>query len=273
MILEVSLVCVVLWLVYPRTKAVIKSAVIIGGSSGIGREIALQYASRGIKTVIVGRRLLELEQVVQECALKAESHSFQGDITIEDDMRRLLRFADTKFKTDTLVLVAGVLSVQPFENLQDTSIIHQIFDVNTLGPIVATKIFLQRLMESKGRIVVVSSAASTMGAPTRSLYSATKHALNGFFNSLRIELDGRVDITIAMPGSVDTGLRKSALDALPDDKHKKAMDPSVCAKKIIEAVDYKQRYLFLPSYYRLATILSYIVPDVIDSIAKSKYKR
>jgi short-subunit dehydrogenase len=186
----------------------------------------------------------------------------------------LLEFAIEKLgKVDTLIICSGVLSVLPFEDLP-IELISKIMNINAIAPIETTKIFLPELLRNSGQIIIVSSASGTIPAPTRSLYTASKHALTGFFRSLRIEVGHKIHICHVMPGSVDTPLRATALDAnesLTSTTSRKAMAPSDCASKILTAASESQDEVYIPYYYKIATALSVYFPNLINHIAKKKY--
>ncbi|KAJ3092977.1 hypothetical protein HK102_013767 [Quaeritorhiza haematococci] len=210
-----------------------------------------------------------------------------ADATGEDDIARIVSKVNESFRegaVDTLILCAGIINVLPFADIlnldrsrssggpaisQQTSkaphggdhqpdvstrIVEDIFRVNVLSPILCVKHFLNALVLAKGQVVVVSSVAGVIGAPTRSLYASTKFALNGFFNSLRVELESKgVGVCVIMPATVDTDLRASAVDlerpssdasgkpAPPATASSlKKLSPLKCAAAIISAADRRQ---------------------------------
>ncbi|KAJ1648935.1 hypothetical protein IWQ61_009819 [Dispira simplex] len=227
---------------------------------------------------------------------------------------------------DTLVLCAGVLSVRPFTELaygekdhslaqssqqyplfedentlrtqlsQVSSVTHNIFATNVYGLIHTTQVTLPWLSRAPaGRIVVVSSAAGCTGTPTRTLYAASKHALHGFFDSLRIELayTSRVTICLVCPGTVATDLRRSAADLVvtPNVSSTTSLSPSpsnskvtvigsthgklstdVCAQRILRAGDNSwERTVFIPWWYDWMPLLQFIHPPWLDYLAAKKY--
>jgi dehydrogenase/reductase SDR family protein 7 len=285
-----------------RKKLILKrqKVCILGASSGIGKELALLYASKGDDVLLVARRQNLLEQVQKECValigkkgLKSKILILAMDATQEENVQKIAQVAQSDLGgCDTLICCMGVISLLTFEELcsdssNDTStstsslhhVMTDIFSVNVFGPILACKHFFSLLKASKeGRVVVVSSIAGVFGAPTRTLYCATKSALNGFMDSLRIEWKRHnISIISIMPGSVNTELRKAALDASQMDKSEiKApstsnLDPKDCALKIMESSNAKERSTFMPSYYGPAQLVKYFFPDWIDSIAAKKY--
>ncbi|KAI9009658.1 hypothetical protein BC832DRAFT_379956 [Gaertneriomyces semiglobifer] len=289
------------WLLRPKRRAPVlanERVVIFGASAGIGARLAQQYARRGARVFLVARRLQLLADVAESCKAFEncrQAEFLAADVTIETDIQKVAAAVrDTMGGCDTLVINAGIMSVLTFETLcsldkdnQDTGastsrtyqIMNQMFATNVFAPIIVCKHFLSSLIESKGKIVVVSSLAGSLAAPTRSLYASTKHALNGFFNSLRIEIARYgVTVTVALPGSVDTDLRGSAIDATEASNGQPSKDgsgsklrPEACAKAIIHAADLRLREAYIPAKYRLSTLLHYFLPDLIDRMAARKY--
>jgi dehydrogenase/reductase SDR family protein 7 len=192
----------------PSIKTVEKeNIVVIGASQGIGKELSLKLAKRNCNLILVSRQLdqlLELKSQLETLDNKPKIHIFQADWTSEKQLELLLEYVKTQFKSlNSLFLCAGVLSVSTFEELleipESAEIIQSIFNVNSIGPILTTKMFLPLLIESKGLLVVLSSTAGVVAAPTRTLYCATKHALTGFFRALRIEVKNK-GITVLKRG-------------------------------------------------------------------------
>ncbi|KAJ3156253.1 hypothetical protein HDU86_004017 [Geranomyces michiganensis] len=285
--------------------------VIFGASSGIGKELALQYAARGSRVLLVARREGLLKSVVADC-LSSPTCKTAGyvaaDITIESDLARVAQTAKAVLGgCDTVVINAGIISVLTFDEVcaldgspgadvaageksRTENVVEGIFRTNVTAPILIAKHFTPSLTESKGKFVVVSSVAGTLGAPTRALYAATKHALNGFFNSLRIELGPKgVAVCMCLPGSVATDLRASsaklaatpsstssnssvnAAPASPPIKEGKKLTPADCARRIIEAGDRRARETYMPGKYKIAYLLHGLFPGFIDGLAAKKY--
>ncbi|TPX70870.1 hypothetical protein SpCBS45565_g01533 [Spizellomyces sp. 'palustris'] len=255
--------------------------VIFGASSGIGEQLALQYARRGARLLLVARREPLLKSVTSGClsfSTCKQASYIVGDINQEADLIRIV--AATKEQLDgcdTVVINAGILSVLSFDQVcqkDTTKIIQPLFETNTLAPIYIAKHFLPLLKESRGKFIVVSSLAGSLPAPTRSLYAASKHAVNGFFNSLRIEVQQYgVSVCICLPASVDTGLRESAVDASGGGKKdgESKLDPETCAREIIRAGDMKKEEVYIPSKYWVGVVLRNFVPGFVDGLAAKKY--
>ncbi|KAI9095596.1 hypothetical protein DFS34DRAFT_651386 [Phlyctochytrium arcticum] len=284
----------------PRVIREGERVVIFGASSGIGKCLAYQYAYRGARVLLVARRQHLLTQVRSICRSKQsrclEAETIAADITVEADVKRVADWIVEHWngEVDTCVINAGVISVLQFEEVcaldrQDKEkkdcpsassvVIENIFRTNVLGPITIAKYLLAPLKATRGKFVIVSSAAGTIAAPTRSLYASSKHALNGFFNSLRIEVKKYgVDVCLCMPGSVDTDLRASSVDggsadnsshASPENSSK--LTAEECARRIVKAGDRRWRETYMPGKYYWAHLVSFFFPEWVDRKAAQKY--
>nr|KAJ3418592.1 hypothetical protein HK105_008128 [Polyrhizophydium stewartii] len=276
--------------------------VILGASSGIGKHLALQYAARGAQLLLVARRRDRLEAVQAECRgqhARTTCEVVVGDAADEAVLAAAAAAARERLGgVDVLVLCAGVTSIIPFEQVcaldaaaaaeptasaasaagasASAALVERIFRTNVFSPIMATKHFLPLLRASKGQILVISSAAGIMAAPTRPIYTASKHAMTGFFKTLRIELAASgVSVCIALPGTVDTELRDAAVDGMgATSKYRGSAGISAdeCARIIIAGADRGDREIYMPWFYGVAHVLSLILPGVVDHFAAKKYK-
>ncbi|KAJ1951220.1 hypothetical protein FBU59_000292 [Linderina macrospora] len=267
--------------------------IIVGASSGIGRSLALGYARRGADLVLCARREDKLTEVASECKLLSSRHATLviGDVTQTATQKEIEQVVASKFRgrLDFLVLNAGAISVLPVEELWDAGsmdrdaasaradeALRKIMEVNAFAPINIAGRLMPMLVASKARVVVVSSMAGLIAAPTRSLYSASKHAVTGFFNAFRMEVERHgVSVTVAFPGTVDTELRKSAVDAGGRDEVAGSttgkLSPEACAEQIIDASIHRRKTLILPFKYWVSTLLYAFAPDLVDRLAKDKY--
>ncbi|KAJ2895953.1 hypothetical protein IWW38_002165 [Coemansia aciculifera] len=213
-----------------------------------------------------------------------------GDITQRTTQLALLEAAT---KCDYLVLNAGAISVLPIADQWEESFevaaadrvesqFQQILALNVVAPAVVAGLFLPLLEKSRGSVVVVSSMAGLAAAPTRSLYSASKHAVSAYFNAFRMEVAGRgVAVTVVYPGTVDTDLRRAAVDApspvsssttVASGSSSGKLSPDTCARQIVRAAALGHASLITPFWpYALVPILYPIVPGFIDYLAKKKY--
>lgn len=218
---------------------------IVGASSGIGEAMALEYAARGASVNLSARRIERLEQVaasVRERSPSAAAHVVPLDVTHNEQISEATDKAWNAFEgLDTVVLCAGV---SQRSLAQDTivDVDRRLMEINYFGPIAITKALLPRMIAQRsGRFIVISSIAGRVGTPMRSAYAASKHALHGFFDSLRAELYSHgISVSIACPGYVQTSITLNSLVGdgstygRVDDVISHGMPASTCAKAIID---------------------------------------
>lgn len=198
---------------YFRNKVI----VITGASSGIGLASARNFASMGARLVLASRNLGKLEEIAKE--LSAVSHQrsvlcVKTDVTIEEDCKNLIkRTVEYYGKIDILVNNAGISMRAMFKDL-DIEVIKKLMDTNFWGTVYCTKYALPYLLESKGSVVGVISTAGYVGLPARTGYSASKFAIRGFLETLRIEhLYDDLHVMIFAPGFTSSNIRTVALTA------------------------------------------------------------
>ena len=255
---------------------------ITGASKGIGAELARQLAAKGARLVLAARNEKELEAVAEDCR-KADASvvCVRADVATERDCQAIVAGAVLAFgRLDTLVNNAGVSMWARFEDIEDMSILERIMQVNYMGGVYCTRHALPYLRESKGRIVGVASLAGMIGVPTRTGYSASKHAMRGFFDSLRIELDGSgVTVTMIYPGFVSTGIRENATG--PDGKpilvspvkEGEVMSVEACARRIVKAIEGREREVIMTARGKMGLWLKLLAPSLADRIAKRAIER
>jgi short-subunit dehydrogenase len=266
---------------FPANQAVL----LTGASVGIGREMALQLAGwrgRGARLALAARDAARLEEVAALCRERgAEAYVLPADVGVESDCGRLVELAVERLGgLDLLLLNAGQDMWARLDELRDASILERIMRVNYLGPAWLTRFALPHLKASRGRIVVVSSLAGLTGVPTRTGYAASKHALHGFFDSLRIELAGSgVSVTLACPDFVLSEIHRRALG--PDGKplgqspmqEGRIMTAATCARLILTAAERRRRLAILSLRGRLGRFVRLLAPGLIDRIAAAAVAR
>jgi short-subunit dehydrogenase len=251
--------------------------VITGASKGIGAELARQLARKGALLALSARDVPALQQVAAECtAVGSRAEVIPADVGKEEDCKRLVERTIAAFgRIDTLVNNAGATMWARFDEIADMAILARIMQVNFMGAVYCTHYALPHLKASKGRLVGISSLAGRTGVPTRSVYSASKHAMTGFFDSLRIELeDSGVSVTMIYPGFVSTGIRENATG--PDGKpilvspvkEGEVMGVEECARLIIAAVEGRKREVVMTARGKIGLWLKLLAPSLIDRIAK-----
>ncbi|APV48366.1 short chain dehydrogenase [Betaproteobacteria bacterium GR16-43] len=251
--------------------------VITGASKGIGAKLALQLAERGASLSLAARNLKELEAVAAQCRAKgAKVLAVKCDVGVDEDCKALIAATVAEFgRIDTLVNNAGATMWARFEDIRDMAILQQIMQVNYMGAVYCTHYALPHLKASKGRLVGISSLAGRTGVPTRTGYAASKHAMTGFFDSLRIELDGTgVTVTMVYPGFVSTGIRENASGpdgkpiAVSPVKEGEVMGVEECTRIIVEAMETRRREVIMTARGKIGLWLKLVAPGMIDRIAK-----
>ena len=258
--------------------------IITGASTGIGEELACQLADQGAHLVLTARRVAELERVADKIAARVAANGTKGtkvivvsaDVAVQADCKKIIDTAIAEFgRIDTLVNNAGMTMWAKFEDIQDVDMLARIMQVNYMGSVYCTYFALPHLKASKGRIVGVASLTGLLGVPTRTGYAASKHAMRGFFDSLRIELvDSGVSVTMIYPGFVATGIRENATGA---DGKPALIDPvdqagvmsvAECTALIVQALKNRKREEVMTLKGKLGQWLKLIAPGVIDGMAK-----
>lgn len=251
--------------------------IITGASKGIGAELAVQLASRGASLALAARNIAELEAVAALCRAKgAKVIAVKCDVAVDADCKALVDATIAAFgRIDTLVNNAGATMWARFEDIADMEILQRIMQVNYMGAVYCTHYALPHLKASKGRLAGISSLAGRTGVPTRTGYAASKHAMTGFFDSLRIELDGTgVTVTMIYPGFVSTGIRENASgpDGKPIQvspvKEGEVMGVEECSRLIVEAIDTRRREVIMTARGKIGLWLKLVAPGLIDRIAK-----
>ena len=256
--------------------------VITGASKGIGAELAFQLARLGAQLALAARDSAALETVAAECRrLGATVVAIPTDVADEGACRRLVEQTVARFgRLDTLINNAGATMWARVDEIRDLGMLARIMQVNYMGAVYCTAYALPHLKASRGRIVGVASLTALTGVPTRSGYAASKHAMRGFFDSLRIELDGSgVTVTMIYPGFVATGIRENATG--PDGKPvavnpldpNLTMSPGECARQIIAATRRRSRALVMTSRGKFAQWAKLIAPRFVDAIARRAIER
>ncbi len=261
------------------SKDVFKENVVVltGASSGIGRAAALQLAEQGAWLALAARTLDRLEEVAVECRKRGgRALAVPTDVASESEGRRLIERTVAEYgRIDTLINNAGISMWAPFDQLQDLSMLDQMMRVNYLGAAYLTHYALPTLKQTRGRLAAVSSLAGKNGIPTRSGYAASKHAMAGFFDSLRIELaETGVSVTVIYPGFVTSEIRERAygVDGKPLGKspvrETEVMSAEECARIMIDAIARRKREEVMTLRGKLGLWLKLLAPGMVDKVAR-----
>ena len=220
--------------------------ILTGASEGIGRALALALAARGARVALAARDRERLDSLAQQCrAAGGEALAIPTDVTSQQDLEWLVAETVKSFGgLDAVIHNAGITMWSRFDSLQDLSIFERLMEVNYLAPVRLTSLALPHLKQSRGLIVAVASLAGLTGVPERSAYAGSKHAMVGFFDSLRIELaDSGVDVSVIAPDFVVSEIHKRAIG--PDGEplgaspmmQAKIMTAEACAARIVRGME------------------------------------
>jgi len=254
-----------------------KVVVITGASSGIGRELAYQLAEQGAWLSLAARNGERLTAVAKECQTRGgKAIAIVTDVSEQTQCAQLIqRTVENYDRIDVLVNNAGITMWANFEEVSDISFYEQIMRVNYLGSVYCTYYALPFLKKTKGQIIGISSLAGKNGIPKRSGYAASKHAMVGFFDTLRIELEEYgISVTMIYPDFVATETRKRAFgaDGKPIGespvKEREVMSAEKCAQLIIQAAATRKRELMMTWRGKAGVWVKLIAPGLVDRIAK-----
>jgi len=253
-----------------------KVVIITGASSGIGRALAKEFAAKGARLSLGARRTELLEQLQQELP-ETEILITKTDVSDENDCRVLIEATIRRFgQIDVLINNAGISMRALFEEV-DTKVIRQLMDVNFFGTVYCSKFALPYLLKTKGSLVGVISIAGYVGLPGRTGYSASKFAIRGFLDTVRIEnLKKGLHVLVAAPGFTASEVRKVALTndgtqqgETPRDESK-MMSAEECARHIVRAIEKRKRELILTfTEGKLTVFLGKFFPSLLDKLTYS----
>lgn len=251
-----------------------KVLLITGASLGIGRALAVGAAQRGAKLAIMARNREALEATAQMCTdLGAEVLALTGDVSLEDDCRAFVEKAAGHYgRIDVLINNAGISMRALFEVLE-LDVLRRVMDINFWGTVYCTKYALPYLLRSKGTVAGISSIAGYKGLPARTGYSASKFAMQGFLESLRIEnLERGLHVLIACPGFTSSNIRNTALSAdgsaqgeSPRDEAK-MMSAAEVADHVLRAIEKRRNAIVLTRQGKLTVWLNKFFPSVVDKL-------
>lgn len=258
-----------------------KVALITGASSGIGYELAKEYLLKGFAVLISARNETKLKSA---CANLKNNGSkveyFVADCGNEGQAKSLVDFCISTFgKIDVVICNAGITMRGLIKNTE-LSVIHQVMQTNFWGAVYVTKFALPYIEKSSGSIVAISSVAGFIGLPTRSGYVASKFAMEGFFESLRLEnRNTGVHVLIVRPGFTSTEIRSRMLDekgtaqGASHIEEKKSLSAEKVAKQIFKAQSARKPYLMQGSEAFFSFYIKKWFPRLADRLLYSFIKK
>lgn len=252
--------------------------IVTGASAGIGEALARLLARQGAKVAIAARRAARLEQVAAECrGLGAEVLAVPTDVGDEAQCRALVEKTVEAFgRLDMLVSNAGLAASGLFDEFPDLSLFRHTVEVNFYGAVSCTYYALPYLKKVRGRIVAISSLGGKTAIPYNTPYCASKYALHGFYDALRMELSQHgVSITVVCPWWVATEFHAAQLnkDGVPrgaargrDMYTARTMTAERCAQITLRAAGRRRREVWMGPG-ALAVWLKVLAPGALDWLA------
>lgn len=251
-----------------------KVVLVTGASSGIGYALAEEFGSLGAKIVMGARsgdKLAELSQKLQNEGV--ESHYVVCDVTKEEDCKRLVSEGVEKFGTiDICICNAGISMRALFDDVK-IDVLKELMDVNFWGAVNTVKYALPYIQSSKGSIVGVSSVAGFHGLPARTGYSASKYAMHGFLDTIRIEnMKKGVHVMIAAPGFTASNVRFSARTADGSSQGEspreegKMMSAREVASRIAKGIHRRKRELLMDFDGKATKFIKKFAPALLDKL-------
>ncbi len=251
-----------------------KVIVITGASSGIGEAMARLYSQMGAKVVLGARNEARLEELVRAIRSEGgEAISVVTDVTKECDCRCLVERAVEEFGgVDVMICNAGISMRALFDDVE-MSVLRRVMDVNFWGTVYCAKYALPYLQASKGSLVGISSVAGLHGLPGRTGYSASKFAMTGLLETIRIEnLKKGVHTMVACPGFTASNVRYSALtaDGSPQGETPRneadMMTAEEVACRVAKGITKRKRLCLMEAEGRLTHFMKKVAPRLLDRI-------
>lgn len=249
---------------------------ITGASSGIGEALAYDCAREGALLVLSSRRADELERVRQRCVRPAAHLVLPLDVTRSAEFPAAVAEIAARFgHVDVLVNNAGVSQRAPaMATLPEVE--RALMEVNYFAPVALTKAVLPSMRTRRaGHVVVVSSVMGYLGTPGRTTYAAAKHALHGYFDSLRAELwRENIAVTLVCPGYVRTAVSANALGprgekhGRTDGTHRSGITPEKCAAAILRGIVRRKREVYVGGWEVLGIYLQRLAPGILAGVVR-----
>lgn len=250
---------------------------ITGASSGIGRAMAVEFAKEKANIIISSNQQEELEKVAKECdSLGASCHIQFLDVTEIDKMENITADLISKFgRIDVLVNNAGI-SQRSLVAETPLEVDRKIMEIDYFGTIALTKSVLPYMIKNGGGyITATSSISGKFGFPLRSAYSAAKHALHGFFETLRAETyDQNIKVLIAFPGRIKTDISLHALTkdgkahGKMDEGQNTGISAEKCAKQYLKAIRKDKKEVLIGATELLMVYIHKFLPNLFYKLAR-----
>lgn len=250
-----------------------KTVWITGASSGIGRALSIELSLQNAKLILSSRDVNSLELVKKECKNPQNITVIPLDLEDYTQFSKKVTEAIAAFGTIDILVNNGGISQRSLIKDTDILVDKRIIEVNYLGTVALTKAILPHFIQNKiGHFVVTTSIVGKIGTPLRSSYAASKHALHGFFDSLRAEhFHDNIFVTLVCPGFVNTNVSKNALtgNGTPQQKMDMAtqngIQPERFAKLMAKSIIDKKEEVYIGGFKeKLGVYVKRFFPKVLS---------
>lgn len=250
---------------------------ITGASSGIGRALAIEFSKQGALLILSARNNEALIETRSLCSDHKNVKLLPLDLLEIEKFEALTKEALSLFGGLDVLVNNGGISQRSLAVETSISVDRKLFEINYFGTIALTKAVLPFFIENKkGQIAVTSSVVGKFGSPVRTAYAASKHALHGFYDSLRAELHSyNIGVTIICPGPINTAISENALTASGEKQNKKddaiasGMSPEVLAKRYIKALKKNKREAWIGKKEVFAIYVKRFFPGLFARIIRN----
>ncbi|HEO69708.1 MAG TPA: SDR family oxidoreductase [Candidatus Hydrogenedentes bacterium] len=253
---------------------------ITGGAGGIGLAVARRYGAEGAGVALLDRSTEALDTATSALEREGiEVLTIACDVTEPEAPQRVVHAIRERFgRLDVLVHCAGLTHVSPFRDTE-LSVYRRVMEVNFFAAVLHTKAALPLLLESRGHIVVLSSVAGFAPLLGRTGYCASKHALHGFFDTLRAELrDQGVHVMLVCPSFVQTDFAKAGLGgdgttlSFERSTTGRPVTPDEVAEAVYHGVCKNRRLVVLPAMGRMAYWCSRLFPGCYERLMRRRFR-
>jgi short-subunit dehydrogenase len=249
---------------------------ITGASSGIGEALAYKLNAMGAKLILSSRNRESLYVVKSNCTINPlDIHVLPLDLENTDSLKEATASAIKIFNRVDLIIHSGGVSQRSLALETNLDVAQKIMNINFWGTVVLTQSILPSMIShNTGHIVIISSLVGKFGTKFRSAYSASKHALHGYFDSLRTEIDPKIKISIICPGFIKTKVTINALTAdgtkqnSMDDAQANGMPANQCALEIIKAIQSEKEEVYIGGKEKYAVLLKRFLPGLFSKIVR-----
>ncbi|MGV6846030.1 MAG: SDR family oxidoreductase [Lutibacter sp.] len=250
---------------------------ITGASSGIGRALTIELSKRKVKLIISGRNKDALNKTVDFCENKNLIKTLPFDLEDFSEMKKITEKAVSFFGKIDVLINNGGISQRSLAVDTNLSVDEKIMNVNYLGTVALTKAILPYFIKQQsGYFVVITSIVGKIGTPLRSTYSASKHALHGFFDSLRAEVyPYHIKVMLVCPGFVQTQVSINALTGngnpqnKMDEATKNGIKPAIFAQKLISAIKSEKQEVYIAGFKeKLGVYLKRFFPKLLSTVIR-----